>query len=74
MNAQTICSGVDFRECVALPLWASLRDSAPPSMPIPALASVTPAAAQRAHEAIRSVVRVEVPANLLGGTTAFRGE
>jgi soluble lytic murein transglycosylase-like protein len=73
-NAQTICSGVDFRECVALPLWASLRDSTPPSMPIPALASVTPSASDRAREAPRSVVRVEATASLLGGMTGFRGE
>ena len=32
-NAQTICSGRDFHECVALPLWASLRDTATPPVP-----------------------------------------
>ena len=33
-NAQTICSGRDFHECVALPLWAALRDTTPPPMPV----------------------------------------
>ena len=32
-NAQTICSGRDFHECVALPLWASLRDTTTPPVP-----------------------------------------
>jgi soluble lytic murein transglycosylase-like protein len=32
-SAQTICSGRDFHECVALPLWAGLRDSTPPPAP-----------------------------------------
>ena len=32
-NARTICSGRDFHECVALPLWAALRDSTPPPAP-----------------------------------------
>jgi hypothetical protein len=32
-NAQTICSGRDFHECVALPLWAALRDTTTPAVP-----------------------------------------
>jgi soluble lytic murein transglycosylase-like protein len=32
-NAQTICSGRAFHECVALPLWAALRDTLPPPVP-----------------------------------------
>jgi soluble lytic murein transglycosylase-like protein len=32
-NAQTICSGRDFHECVALPLWAALRDTTTPPAP-----------------------------------------
>jgi hypothetical protein len=39
-SARTICSGRDFHECVALPLWAALRDTAAPKMP-PAVAMVT---------------------------------
>ena len=32
-SARTICSGRDFHECVALPLWAALRDTTTPSVP-----------------------------------------
>lgn len=32
-SAQAICSGRDFHECVALPLWASLRDTTTPAAP-----------------------------------------
>jgi soluble lytic murein transglycosylase-like protein len=32
-SARTICSGRDFHECVALPLWASLRDTTTPAVP-----------------------------------------
>lgn len=32
-SAQTICSGRDFHECVALPLWAALRDTTTPPVP-----------------------------------------
>jgi hypothetical protein len=32
-GARTICSGRDFHECVALPLWAALRDTTTPSVP-----------------------------------------
>ena len=50
-NAQTICSGRAFHECVALPLWAALRDTLPPPVPhseprIVADSVVTPTVAQ----------------------------
>ena len=32
-SAQSICSGRDFHECVALPLWAALRDTTTPTVP-----------------------------------------
>jgi hypothetical protein len=32
-SARTICSGRGFHECVALPLWAALRDTTTPSVP-----------------------------------------
>jgi hypothetical protein len=32
-SARTICSGRGFHECVALPLWAALRDTTTPSAP-----------------------------------------
>ena len=54
-SAQQTCSGLPFRECVSLPLWAALRDTAPPPMPGAALASTVPAATMdRAHDAPRT--------------------
>lgn len=41
-SAQTICSGRDFHECVALPLWAALRDTSPPPMPAVTAPAVAP--------------------------------
>lgn len=32
-SARAICSGRDFHECVALPLWAALRDTSTPAAP-----------------------------------------
>jgi hypothetical protein len=58
-SARTICSGRDFHECVALPLWASLRDTAPPPMPaVTMIASVVPeTVTDRSHDAPRAAVR-----------------
>jgi hypothetical protein len=52
-SARTICSGRDFHECVALPLWASLRDTAAPKMP-PAVAMVTTPAVAMVNTPARS--------------------
>jgi hypothetical protein len=54
-SARTICSGRDFHECVALPLWASLRDTTTPpvprvDIPLPSEISVDPLAAGRQEE------------------------
>ena len=43
-SARETCSGRAFQECVALPLWAALRDTTPPPMPSASLASSVPAA------------------------------
>lgn len=40
-SARSICSGRDFHECVALPLWAALRDTTTPSVPRTEAASRT---------------------------------
>jgi hypothetical protein len=58
-SARTICSGRDFHECVALPLWASLRDTATPPMPaMLTVASVLPETLiDRALDAPRTAVR-----------------
>ena len=75
LHAQTICSGRDFQECVALPLWAALRDSTPPPMPSAALASLVPTAAtDRPAEVPRPIVPAAVSTNPLGGVAGLRGE
>ena len=38
-DARNICAGRDYHECVALPLWAALRDTLTPRLPLAALAS-----------------------------------
>lgn len=43
-SARESCSGRPFQECVALPLWAALRDTTPRPMPGASLASTIPAA------------------------------
>ena len=54
-NARASCSGRAFQECVALPLWAALRDTTPPPMPGASLASTVPAAiTDRARSAPRT--------------------
>jgi len=54
-SARETCSGRPFHECVALPLWAALRDTAPPPMPGASLASTVPAATtDRAHDSPRT--------------------
>ncbi|MEP7002482.1 MAG: lytic transglycosylase domain-containing protein [bacterium] len=40
-SARETCSGRPFHECVALPLWAALRDTMPPPMPRSAVARGT---------------------------------
>ncbi len=34
LSARSICAGKAFRDCVALPLWAALRGSATPPVPV----------------------------------------
>ncbi len=54
-NAREVCSGRAYQECVALPLWAALRDTTPPPMPSASLASTLPATAtDRAHGPVRT--------------------
>ena len=55
-NARTICSGRDFHECVALPLWASLRDTTTPpvprvDIPLPTETTIDPLAPARPRPA-----------------------
>ena len=55
LSALSTCGGRPFKQCVALPLWAAMRDTAPPPMPSSMVASaLPPAATDRAHDAPRS--------------------
>jgi hypothetical protein len=54
-SALESCSGRAFQECVALPLWAALRDTAPPPMPGASLATTIPATTtDRVHPSPRT--------------------
>jgi len=73
-NAQTICSGRDFQECVALPLWASLRDTTPPAAPSVSLENTLPeTATDRAQDLHRAPVRM-ASRGMLGSLLSIRGE
>lgn len=52
-DARTICAGQGFHDCVALPLWAAIRDTTVPPMPVSAAASgaVVAEASDRPQEA-----------------------
>jgi hypothetical protein len=52
-SARTSCAGRAFRDCVALPLWAALRGSSTPPLPVATMAAelVRPPASDRAIEA-----------------------
>jgi hypothetical protein len=53
-SARTSCAGKPFRDCVALPLWAALRGSATPPVPVATMATelVKAPASDRAAETI----------------------
>ncbi len=42
-GARATCGGRAFHDCVALPLWAALRDTTPPPIPVTSLAGDVPA-------------------------------
>src|SRR4051812_13151480 len=72
-SARTICDGRDFHECVALPLWASLRDTAPPPMPVASLATVVPeTVTDRSHEPVRMATRASILSEWLGEVVSPR--
>jgi soluble lytic murein transglycosylase-like protein len=71
-NARTICSGMTFHECVALPLWASLRDTATPPMPSATLAANLPElTADSVPDSVHITPRAPVRASAFG---AWLGE
>ncbi|MEP6733627.1 MAG: lytic transglycosylase domain-containing protein [bacterium] len=54
-NGRASCSGRPYQECVALPLWAALRDTTPPPMPSASLATTVPAViTDRSHSSPRT--------------------
>jgi hypothetical protein len=68
-SAQQTCGGRAFNECVALPLWAALRDTTPPPMPSAAVASAIPATmSDRMHDAPRTAPLTSRLGHWLTGT------
>jgi hypothetical protein len=79
-DARTTCAGRAFDQCVALPLWAALRDSAQPRMPVSTFVSgmVTAPVTDRAHGTTR-ITRTRAPrsdraANYLLGLVSKRAD
>ena len=59
-SARTSCAGKAFRDCVALPLWAALRGSATPPVPVSTMAAElvkAPATDRAVDSAIQPTVR-----------------
>jgi soluble lytic murein transglycosylase-like protein len=55
-SAQSSCSGQDFLACVALPLWAAMRDTTTPPMPVSGVGSIVPSVpTDRAPQTARSM-------------------
>jgi hypothetical protein len=54
-HARALCGGQDFHDCVALPLWAALRDTSTSAMPASAAASgaIVTMASDRPRETAR---------------------
>jgi soluble lytic murein transglycosylase-like protein len=67
-DARTICAGKLFQDCVALPLWAALRDTTVPPMPISKVATslVEAPVTDRAHDVPRPVFRRTPKADQMG--------
>ena len=75
VSARQSCSGRAFHECVALPLWAAVRDTTPPPMPGASLASTVPvASSDRAHDTPRTAPFASRLGNWLGTSTARGGD
>ena len=59
-SARSICAGKTFHECVALPLWAALREGSMPSLPVSTMAirAMEAPASDRLPDTPSSTVRV----------------
>lgn len=75
-DAINSCGGRPYEDCVALPLWAALRDTTTPAMPVSRLASsmVRAPVTDRTHEAGRSPARSERMSNWLLGIVTPRAD
>lgn len=69
LSALSTCSGRAFKECVALPLWAAVRDTMTPPMPSAMIGSAVPATAMdRAHAMPRALMLSSRLSHWLGGS------
>jgi hypothetical protein len=72
-DARSSCAGKPYDECVALPLWAALRDSTTPPMPVSKVAStmveapVTDRTSEIASPAPRKLTKADRMGNYLLG-------
>jgi soluble lytic murein transglycosylase-like protein len=75
-DARNVCGGRAYRDCVALPLWAALRDTMPPLMPASTVAAfrIAAQATDRVRAAPRSVARSERMGNYLLGLVSSRAD
>jgi hypothetical protein len=74
-DARNVCAGRGYHDCVALPLWAALRDTLSPKQPVSTVASNDMPAAQamdRARPSTRRVARAERMGNYLLGLVSPR--
>jgi soluble lytic murein transglycosylase-like protein len=73
-DARSVCAGRAFYQCVALPLWAALRDTTPPQMPVSTLVTsmVKPAVTDRVHGTPRTATHSDRMGNWLLGIVSAR--
>jgi hypothetical protein len=75
-DARNMCAGRAYHDCVALPLWAALRDTVTPRLGMPSLASgrVPAQASDRPRPSLRRVARTERMGNYLLGIVSRRAD
>lgn len=76
-DAQNVCAGRGFHDCVALPLWAALRDTLSPRAAASSIANndvPSAPAMDRARPSVRRVARAERMGNYLLGLVSPRTE
>jgi len=74
-DARNVCAGRAWHECVALPLWAALRDTLTPHLAVSTVATTLPTtAADRPQPFPRRVARAERMSNYLLGLVSPRAD